>query len=479
MSITIRKGLPQDAEALLMLYRQQLGRPGCAWDEEYPCLANIREDLELEALYLLLDEGELVAAASCGPFHELDHLPLWRKSSRPFELARVCVRPDRQGQGLASQLLKAILQDLPRRGCDGLRLLASLDNPPALRLYERAGFTRQGMAHAYDLDFAAYDILLKQEEPMNIVVLDAYAANPGDLSWEPLKALGTLTLYDRTAPEEVISRAKDADMLLVNKVVLSREIIEALPNLKYVGELATGYNNIDGAACRERGIPVCNIPAYSTPDVAQHVFALLLEICMHAGGHSRLVHEGEWVKSPDFVFWRWPLIELRGLTLGLVGWGQIAKATAEIAKAFGMKVLCCNSKNEENDVTTTLDKVLSQSDIVSLHCPLTATNQKMINAETIAKMKDGAILINTARGGLVDEQALADALRSGKLAFAGVDVVTKEPMDASCPLLGIENCLITPHIAWAPKAARQRLMDIAAANIAGFLKGEIQNQVNG
>lgn len=313
---------------------------------------------------------------------------------------------------------------------------------------------------------------------MKIVVLDGYTVSPGDIAWAPLESLGELIVYDRTPAEEVIPRAKDADAVLVNKVALTREIIGQLPNLKYVGELATGYNNIDIAACRERNIPVCNVPAYSTPDVAQMTFALLLEICNHVGGHSQLVHGGEWVACPDFAFWRWPLTELRGLTLGLVGWGQIAKATAKIAEAFGMKVLCCNSKNEETDVTTTLEKVLKNSDVVSLHCPLTAQNQKMINGDAIALMKDGAILINTARGGLVDEAALAEALRSGKLRAAGVDVLTREPMAADCPLLGLDNCFITPHIAWAPQAARQRLMTVAAANLEGYLNNKPQNVVN-
>jgi len=313
---------------------------------------------------------------------------------------------------------------------------------------------------------------------VNIVVLDGYTVSPGDISWAPLESLGSLTVYDRTPPEEIIPRAKDADAVLVNKVFLTREIIAQLPNLKYVGELATGYNNIDIAACRQRNIPVCNVPAYSTPDVAQMTFALLLEICNHVGGHSQLVHEGEWIASKDFAFWRWPLVELRGLTLGLVGWGQIAKAVAKIAEAFGMQVLCCNSKNEETAVTTTLEKVLRNSDAVSLHCPLTAANAKMINRETLAMMKDGAILLNTARGGLVDEEALADALKSGKIRAAGLDVLTREPMAADCPLKGIQNCFITPHIAWAAQAARQRLMNVAAANLKGYLENKPQNVVN-
>ena len=313
---------------------------------------------------------------------------------------------------------------------------------------------------------------------MKIVVLDGYTVNPGDISWEPLERLGSLAVYERTAPAEVIPRALDADAALVNKVVLSREIIDQLPNLKYVGELATGYNNIDGAACRARNIPVCNVPAYSTPDVAQMTFALLLEICNHVGGHSCLVHEGEWIKSPDFAFWRWPLVELQGLTLGLVGWGQIARAVAKIGEAFGMKILCCNSKNEETETTTTLEKVLKNSDVVSLHCPLTASNAKMINRDSIARMKDGAILINTARGGLVDEYALAEALQTGKLRAAGIDVLTQEPMGTGCPLLGLKNCFITPHIAWAAQAARQRLMAVSAANLKGFMEGNPQNVVN-
>ena len=311
---------------------------------------------------------------------------------------------------------------------------------------------------------------------MKIVVLDGYAANPGDLSWEPLAALGELQVYDRTPADETAGRIADADMILTNKTIISRELMAGAKNLKYVGVLATGYNVVDVAAARELGVTVSNIPAYSTDSVAQMVFALLLEICHHVGHHSAAVHAGRWTANKDFCFWDYPLMELAGKTMGIIGYGRIGRETARLARAFGMKVLAAAPHAQDPEVVS-LDELLAKSDVISLHCPLTTENAGMINAETIAKMKDGVILINTARGPVVDEAALREALLSGKVQAAAVDVVSAEPIRADNPLLGLDNCLITPHIAWAPRESRQRLMDVAVENVAAFLRGEVQNNV--
>ena len=312
---------------------------------------------------------------------------------------------------------------------------------------------------------------------MNIVVLDGYALNPGDLSWEAFEALGNLTVYDRTPPELVAERIRGAEIVYTNKTILNREIIENADALAFIGVLATGVNVVDLDAARERGIPVANVPAYSTPSVAQMTISLLLELCLHVGDHSRLVHEGEWTASPDFCFWRYPLIELEGKTLGIIGLGSIGRAVAKIASAFGMRVIAYRGHGEGVEMRT-LNELLAEADIISLHCPLTADNRHMINAESIALMKKGAFLINTARGPLVDEAALAEALTAGHIAGAAVDVVSSEPIRADNPLLSAPNCIITPHIAWAPYAARVRLMDIAVNNLKAFLAGNPVNVVN-
>ncbi len=311
-----------------------------------------------------------------------------------------------------------------------------------------------------------------------IIVLDGAVENPGDLSWEPLAALGELTVYDYTAPEDIISRIGDAPLILTNKAVISAEVMANCPNLRYIGVLATGYNVVDVAEAKKRGIVVTNVPAYSTPTVAQFTMALLLEICHHAGHHSRVVHEGKWSACRDFAFWDYPLMELQGKTFGIVGYGSIGKAVAKLAKAFGMKVLAYSRHGCEEDYAP-LDELYAQSDVVSLHCPLTRENAGMINAETLSKMKDGVILLNTARGGLINEHDLRDALLSGKVYAAASDVMAKEPLPADCPLLGLDNMIITPHIAWAATEARQRLMDIATENVAKFLAGDVQNNVAG
>lgn len=311
---------------------------------------------------------------------------------------------------------------------------------------------------------------------MKIVILDGSGANPGDLSWSPISALGELTVYDYTAAGETISHIGDAEIVLTNKTVIDRAVLDACPAIRYVGIIATGYNVVDLDACRERGIPVCNVPAYSTTAVAQHVFALLLELTNLVGHHNAAVQEGRWVTNPGFCFWDAPLRELDGLTLGIVGYGQIGQRTARIAEAFGMKVLACASRPREGLVS--LEQVLRESDIISLHCPLTAANAGFINRETIAMMKPGAILINTARGGLLNEQDVRDALESGRLGACGLDVVSVEPMKADNPLLGAPNCLITPHIAWAPRETRARLIRIAADNVAAFMQGCPTNDVS-
>lgn len=316
---------------------------------------------------------------------------------------------------------------------------------------------------------------------MKIVILDAYAANPGDLSWDEFAALGELTVYDRTAPEDVAARIGDAEVVFINKVRLTDDIFAACPNLKLVSILATGYNIVDLAAAKRRGITVCNVPGYSTRAVVQMTFALLLEICQQVGLHSGAVHTGRWQTCPDFCFWDRPLIELDGKTMGIVGYGAIGSAVGTVAQALGMKLLV-TARHErpvpEGARFVSLPELLAQSDVVSLHCPQTAENARMIDAGALAQMKDGAILLNTARGGLLDEQAVADALRSGKLLAAGMDVVSAEPIRADNPLLTAPNCFLTPHIAWAPLETRRRLQTISAENLRAFLAGKPQNVVN-
>ena len=309
-----------------------------------------------------------------------------------------------------------------------------------------------------------------------IIVLDGAVENPGDLSWESLAALGELTVYDYTAPAEVIARIGDAPLILTNKTVISAEVMANCPNLRYIGVLATGYNVVDIAEAKKRGIVVTNVPAYSTDTVAQFTMALLLEIALHVGHHSRVVHEGKWSACRDFAFWDYPLMELKGKTFGIVGYGSIGKAVAKLAKAFGMEVLAY-SRHGAEEYHTELDELYAKADIVSLHCPLTAENTGMINAETLAKMKDGVILLNTARGGLINEADLRQALLSGKVYAAASDVTCKEPINPDSPLLGLDNMIITPHIAWAATEARQRLMDIATDNVRQYLAGNVQNNV--
>ena len=317
-----------------------------------------------------------------------------------------------------------------------------------------------------------------------IVVLDGYAANPGDIGWEPWKALAELTVYERTAPEEIVARCKDAEIVLTNKVVFEAKVIEALPALKYIGVLATGYNVVDLDAASRHGIIVTNIPAYSTLSVAQMVFAHLLNITHHVAQHAERVTNGAWQNSKDFCFWDSELIELDGLTLGIVGLGNIGRAVARIAQTFGMKVMAYSSKSEETLAEMGIRKAASYedvfrtADVVSLHCPLNAQTKHLVNAERLALMKPSAILINTGRGPLIDEKALADALNSGRIYAAGVDVLTQEPPRAGSPLIGARNCYITPHVAWATRAARERLDKIAFENVRAYLSGTPQNVVN-
>ena len=312
---------------------------------------------------------------------------------------------------------------------------------------------------------------------MKIVVLDGYAANPGDLSWDALAALGELTVYERTAPADTAARIADADMALTNKTLITRELMAGAKKLKYVGVLATGYNVVDVAAAKELGVTVTNIPAYSTDSVAQMVFALLLEICHHVGHHSAAVHAGRWTSNKDFCFWDYPLMELAGKTMGIIGYGRIGKKVAEIARCFGMKVVAW-TRTPKDPECVSLDELLSQSDVISLHCPLFPETQNLINAENIAKMKDGAILINTSRGPVVNDADLLAALDSGKLAAFGADVSTVEPIPADNPLLGCDKVLFTPHIAWATFEARARLMDIAVKNAQAFIGGSPINVVS-
>ncbi len=316
---------------------------------------------------------------------------------------------------------------------------------------------------------------------MKIVELDGYAANPGDLSWEPLRELGELVVYDRTAPADVVERAKDADMVLINKIMMTEEVMQQLPRLKYIGVLATGYNVVDIEAASRHGIVVTNIPAYSTDSVAQTTFALLLAITNRVEHYAEENRNGRWSRNPDFCYWDTPLMELAGKTIGIVGLGNIGMRVATIAKDFGMDVFALTSKNSTDlppgIQKTTLEGLLAVSDVLSLHCPLTEQTNRLINRNTIAKMKHGAILINTGRGQLVDETDVAEALANGKLAAYGADVMSCEPPQANNPLFAQPNAFLTPHIAWATREARQRLMEIAVNNVKAFINGTPQNVV--
>jgi glycerate dehydrogenase len=313
------------------------------------------------------------------------------------------------------------------------------------------------------------------------VVLDGYCLNPGDLSWERLEALGDCTFYDRTTNEAVSERIGDARIVLTNKVILDGEAIARHPNLKYIGVTATGYNIIDIDAARESGVVVTNVPAYGTSSVAQMVFAHLLNLTQRVGDHAAAVRQGRWASSPDWCFWDYPLVELEGLTMGIVGFGRIGQATARLARSFGMNVLANSRSGVQGSSEvrlSDLETVFRESDVVSLHCQLTAETTRLVNRERLAWMKPTAFLINTSRGPLVDETALADALNSGRLAGAGLDVLDTEPPSRDNPLFTAKNCYITPHIAWATRASRQRLLDMAVDNVDSFLRGEPRNVVN-
>lgn len=316
-----------------------------------------------------------------------------------------------------------------------------------------------------------------------IVILDGYTENPGDLSWDALAALGELTVYDRTSADSVTQRIGDAEIVYTNKTPVTRATLDACPNVRFIGVLATGYNIVDVAAAREKGIPVANIPTYGTDAVGQFAIALLLEICHHIGHHSEAVHEGRWASNPDWCFWDYPLIELAGKTMGIIGYGRIGQTTGRIAQALGMNVMAYDSYRNPSLVSDTcryveLDELLANSDIIALHCPLFPETEGIVNKDSIAKMKDGVIILNNSRGPLIVEQDLADALNSGKVFAAGLDVVSTEPIHPDNPLLNAKNCLITPHISWAPKESRQRLMDIAVENLRKFLAGTPVNIVN-
>lgn len=318
---------------------------------------------------------------------------------------------------------------------------------------------------------------------MKIVVLDGYTLNPGDLSWNGFEKLGDFICYDRTAADETISRIGDAECIITNKTKVGKDVLDACPNIRYIGVLATGYNVVDVDTAKERGIPVCTVPIYGTAAVAQFVFALLLELCHHVAHHADTVREGRWSKSQDFCYWDYPLIELEGKTMGILGFGRIGQATAKIAQAFGMNVLAYDAYPNKAWETETrhyveLDELLSKSDVISLHCPLLPSTEGIVNEKNIAKMKDGVLLINTSRGPLIVEEDLVMALESGKVAGAALDVLAEEPPVKGSALIGAKNCIVTPHIAWAPKEARQRLMDVAVENLAAFQHGKAQNVVN-
>jgi glycerate dehydrogenase len=318
---------------------------------------------------------------------------------------------------------------------------------------------------------------------MKIVVIEGYSLNPGDLSWAGLEALGELTVYDRSRQDQIVERCKDAEMVFTNKEPLGRDIMAQLPGLKFIGVLATGYNCVDVAAAKELGIVVSNVPGYGTTSVVQLTFALLLELTLHVQDHSHAVKNGDWSRSPDFCFWNYPLIELAGKTMGIIGFGDIGKKVADVATAFGMKIIA-NSRTRTDQTHRTnfrwapVEELLEQSDVVSLHCPLTPETTGLINRESLKRMKPSAFLLNTSRGPLVIDQDLADALNHDVIAGAGIDVLSKEPPLQGNPLFTAKNCIITPHIAWATKEARVRLMDIVANNAKAYVSGAPVNVVS-
>lgn len=316
---------------------------------------------------------------------------------------------------------------------------------------------------------------------MKIVVLDAYTLNPGERRWEELEELGEVIVHDRTSPQDVVRRAEDADVVLTNKTILDRFVLDLLPKLKYIGVLATGYNVVDLDVARRRGIVVTNIPAYSTPSVAQMAIAHLLNITQRIGHYANEVHNGVWSAQPDFCYWNTPLVELAGKKMGIVGFGNTGQVTARIAEALGMEILVYTSKPKkmlpQKYQKVALDSLFSMSDVVSLHCPLTPENKEMVNSYRLSLMKQGAILINTSRGGLIDEKALEQALLSGRLLGAGLDVLSSEPASVGNPLLKLKNCFITPHIAWATRESRTRLMNQAVKNLKAWMEGNTINNV--
>lgn len=317
---------------------------------------------------------------------------------------------------------------------------------------------------------------------MKIVILDGYTENPGDLTWDGFASLGDLQVYDRTKPEEIINRIGDAEIVITNKTPLGQEVFDACPKIRYIGVLATGYNVVDVSAAAKKGITVTNIPTYGTAAVAQYTFALLLEVCHHVWKHYEAVTSGEWARRGDFSFWNYPLIELAGKTFGCFGFGRIGQNVAKIAQSFGMNVIATDmyqNKALESDTMhyVSQDTLWKESDVISMHCPLLPSTKGIINRETISKMKDNVIFINTARGALVVEEDLKEALCNGKIAYAALDVVSTEPIEDNSPLLTAPNCIITPHIAWAPKESRKRLMDIAVNNLIAFLSGHPVNTV--
>ena len=326
---------------------------------------------------------------------------------------------------------------------------------------------------------------------MKIVVLDGYTLNPGDNPWDPLAALGDLTVYDRTNPEDVLERSRGAEILITNKTRLNADTLAALPDLRCIGVIATGYDVVDIAAAGKRGIPVMNVVNYGTEAVAQHAFALLLELCRRTALHDAGIRSGRWAAGPDWCFWDTPQVELSGKVMGILGFGTIGRRVAELAHAFGMKVIAASARKSAAELSASsapvsfpvefveMDELFRASDVLSLHCPLTDQTHHLINEDTLRQCKPGAILINTARGPLVDHVAVAHALDSGQLSYYAADVAEHEPMAADDPLLGAPRCLFTPHIAWAARESRQRLMDMAAENIQAFLRGAPQNVVNG
>ncbi len=456
------------------------------WQKGEPNREGLQAGIDHGDIHVIEDEGRVIAMITVVPGPELSYEKIegeWLNEEPYYAFHRVCVDEACKGRGIAGKLFAFSEEYVRSLGCRNVRIDTHPENFSMQRALFKNGFLKCGEliladgSEKGDLRWGYHKRLHR------IVVLDGYSVNPGDITWNQIQTMGQVTVYDATAPGETVEHIGDADIVLTNKTEITKEILDACPGIRYIGVLATGYNVIDLEAARERGTPVTNVPAYSTTTVAQFTFALILELCHHIGMHDASVKRGDWVRSTGFCYWMTPMIELAGKTLGIIGFGQIGRAVAAIAPAFGLKVLVYtpHPKREYESESlhfVSLDEVLEQSDIVTLHCLLNEQTRGMINRDALMKMKTGAMLINVSRGPLVEEQDLKDALVSGHLAGAACDVVSVEPMKADNPLLDAPNIILTPHMAWASVAARERLLDTAAENIRKWQAGDPQNVVS-